>query len=131
MNAHSFEDFEIFFISLDGTNSPIIDYLVELSSKNKELFTEAIANIQELPLSHKTLNNIKPFKHGKFSCYELRIKCGNDICRFFYKIEHPNFLVIHGFTKKTPKTSKKDISKGESNLYIYNQTKLKIKFPYV
>ena len=131
MATNVFENFEVYLVSDDGIDSPIADYLIDLSSANKDLFEEAVANIKSLPDLHSTFTNIEHFKLGKFRCYELRVMHKNNICRFFYTIEKPNFVIIHGFTKKTQKTERKEIKKGENNLYIYQNSKSKILFPYV
>ncbi len=131
MATNVFENFKVYLVSDDGINSPVADYLIDLSKTNKELFVKAISRIKSLPDEHASFTDIKHFVHGNFRCFELRVKSGNNICRFFYTIEKPNFVVLHGFTKKTQKTETKEIKKGENNLVIYQNTKFKILFPYV
>jgi phage-related protein len=131
MATNVFENFKVYLVSDDGINSPIYDYLNNLSTKNFELFVEAVSNIKSLPNFHSTFTNIKHFKRGNFKCYELRVMKKNNICRFFYTIEKPNFVILHGFTKKTQKTEHKEIKQAENNLVIYQKTKFIIPFSYV
>ena len=82
----------------------------------------AVSAIKLLPA--KILNNdgVKPMKYkGKVTFWELRVKSGSNICRFFYTLERPNIVIIHGFTKKTQKTDDKDIQQGLRNLADYRE----------
>jgi len=98
----------------------------------REFGLEVITEISKLPkiMYLGSPKKIKPSKQGGFRCLELRIKHKNNICRFFFKVEEPNYIVIYGFTKKTDKTDKKDILKGENNLQDYIENKNSIKFDY-
>ena len=50
---------------------------------------------------------------GSEGLYEIRIKNGSDIFRFFCFFENENFIVIvNGFQKKTQKTPKNEIIKA-------------------
>ncbi len=125
MATNVFENYKVYLVSNDGINSPVADYLIDLSKINKELFVKAISHLKSLPNLHDSFTDIKHFSHSSFRCFELRVKSGNNICRFFYTIEKPNFVVLHGFTKKTQKTETKEIKQGENNLIIYQQVFIK------
>jgi phage-related protein len=119
MTLNPYKDFEVMLGSEDGKNSKIADYLVEISSTNPDLFKNAIIMLKKLPDLHfARTGNVKPFKNGKFKCFELRVKSGSNICRFMYEVVNPAFIIIHGFTKKTQKTEKRDIAKAENNYYL-------------
>lgn len=128
MSSSSNPSFEVTFFSPDGINSPIIGYLEELSTDNPQMFKKALQNLIKLPVLHATLTNIKPFKQGKFKCWELRIQSQSNICRFFYQVKEPNIIVIHGFTKKTQKTDSRDINTAINNLDMYNTNPKFIKY---
>jgi len=132
MPIDKFQSFQVRLYSKDGKTSPVEDYLADLLDSNKEFGLEAIAEISKLPeiMYLGFAKKIKPFKQGNFKCLELRIKHKNNICRFFFVIEEPNYIVLYGFTKKTDKTDKKDIAKGESNLQDYLKNKNSIIFDY-
>lgn len=132
MPVDKFRSFQVRLYSKDGKTSPVEDYLADLLDSNKEFGLEAMAEIGKLPeiVYLGSTNKIKPFKQGDFKCLELRVKYRNNICRFFFVIEDPNYIVLYGFTKKTNKTDKKDISKGENNLQDYLKTKNSIIFDH-
>lgn len=66
---------------------------------------------------------IKPIK-GKENkgLYELRIKFSSDIARIFYFTYHNNkFVLLHGFIKKTMKTSENEIAKARKFMEDYKR----------
>ena len=128
MQKNHFESFEIYFISPDNINSPVAEYLNKLFETDSLLYKKAVKNLRILPNLHSTFTNIKHFRTLGSNCYELRVKSDNNICRFFYKVEKPNFIVIYGFTKKTQKTDKKDVKQGQNNLELYHLLNHKLKF---
>lgn len=113
--------FQVRLYSPDGVNSPVMDYLFELFSKNPNLAKEAVKSLYSLPQDFYLFRNIKHFKHGSKKFYELRVRHKNNICRFFFTVESPNLIVVYGFTKKTQKTEKQDIEKGIDYLKDYEQ----------
>ena len=132
MTIEKFQSFQVRLYSKDGETSPVEEYLTDLLDSNKEFGLEAIAEISKLPeiMYLGFGKKIKPFKQGGFKCLELRIKHKNNICRFFFITEEPNYIVLCGFTKKTDKTDKKDILKGENSLQDYLNNKKSISFDY-
>lgn len=126
MNLQKFLNFRVKYYSPDGKDSPVFDYLLDLFTTNAALAKEALTMLQNLPKEYYLFTNIKPFRHGNFRCYELRVKCKNDICRFFFTIEEPHFIVVYGFTKKSQKTENRDIARGEKNLDDYRHNKIAI-----
>lgn len=126
MNLEKFKKFKVKYYSKDGKDSPVFQYLIELFDTSPNLAKEALYRLIDLPKHFYLFNNIKIFKHGKIKCYELKVKRGSDICRFFFKVEEPNYIIIYGFTKKTQKTDKKDIKQGERNFKDYENNKIAI-----
>lgn len=132
MSIEKLSSFKVRLYSKDGKTSPVSQYLLELLKTNKLFAWEAIAQISKIPqIMYLGLSDkIKPFKQGNFKCFELRVKHKNNICRFFFIIQEPDYIVFYGFTKKTQSTDEKDISKGENNLKDYLITKNSIEFKY-
>ncbi|MFW5863093.1 MAG: type II toxin-antitoxin system RelE/ParE family toxin [Spirochaetota bacterium] len=54
--------------------------------------------------------------------YELRVKQGNNICRFFY-FHHKGkiYIMTSGYVKKDQKLSKKEISRAESLMNAFKE----------
>jgi len=113
--------FEVRLYSPDGVNSPITDYLYDLSRKNIDLTKQAIKDLYSLPQHFYLFTNIKHFRHGSKKFYELRVRHKSDICRFFFTVVNPNFIVVYGFTKKTQKTEKQDVQKCVDYLDSFNK----------
>jgi phage-related protein len=132
MPIDKFQSFQIRLYSPDGTTSPVEDYIADLLDSNKEFGLDVIAEIGKLPeiMYLGSTKKIKSFKQGDFKCIELRILHKNNLSRLFFVVEEPNFIVLYGFTKKTNKTDKKDIVRGESNLRDYQKNKYSILFDY-
>lgn len=97
-------------IDLNG-NSEFEDFLNSLSDKDfaKTLYTiESIENEGIL-----IAINMQWVKKLRDDIFEIRIKQGNNIQRvlYFHKIEN-NYIITHGFTKKTDKVPPKEIRKA-------------------
>ena len=116
-------DFVVLFYSKDGVTSPILDYLQELISKKPDLGAKAVQSIIDLGQKFYSFDDIKIIKTGKVNFYELRVKSGTDICRFFFLVERPNYVIFYGFTKKTQKTDNKDLKQGQKNLIDFLESK--------
>jgi phage-related protein len=123
-------NFKVKLYSKNGKSSEVLDYLEELIVKNENLGQKSITGIKNLPAKIYSNTDIEPFKTGKYSLKELRIRSGSDICRYFFVMENPNVIVVYGFTKKTQKTDKKDIARGIDNLEDYLKNKITIDFDY-
>ena len=120
MSLEDIIKFKVLFYSQDGVNSPVIEYLNELLKKNKEATIKCLDELKDLPISvYNRSKNIKPFKNYKHNFFELKVKQKNNEFRFFFIMEKANIIVVHGFTKKTQKTEKRDLSQGVNTLELY------------
>jgi phage-related protein len=120
--------FKVLFYSPDGKFSPIVDYITGLNKVDSAAAIKCTDELQSLPFSvYNRAKNIKSFIHPKYRLFELKVKHKNNEFRFFFIIEHPNLVVVYGFTKKTQKTDKKDINVGTNYLELYFQNKRTIK----
>ncbi len=119
------------YFSPDGKDSPVFEYLLALLASNLSLGKKALSMLKDLNNLVYLNHHIEYFRHGKFRCYELRVRHKNDICRFFFIAEEPHFIVFHGFTKKTEKTEERDIAQGIKNLqsYLYSKNAIDLAFP--
>lgn len=104
----------------------MVDFLSDLVISNKKLRGKVLAMLRDLPLYFCLHQNIKFFRHGEFRCFELRVKQGSNICRFFFIVDGASFIVFHGFIKKTQKTNIRDIRQGEKNMKDYFNNKFVI-----
>jgi phage-related protein len=124
-------NFDVRFYSENGETSSVLDFLMKLCKSNKNLAKKAVGAIFALPQNLFLFQNVKHFKVGKYKFYELRVKKENNICRFFFTIENPNLIVIHGFTKKSQKTASKDLETGINNLQNYQNNPKSIALPKI
>jgi len=118
-------NFEVRFYSTDGVSSPVISFIRDLLASNKNL---ALRSLEKIPLLPKLLylfQDVKHFKVGKISFYELLVRSGKDIYRFFFATEKPNLIIVYRFVKKSQKTDKQDIENGLKFYkdYLINQKK--------
>ena len=61
---------------------------------------------------------------GTDGLYEIRVQSGSDIFRIFCFFDDKNLVVInHGFQKKTQKTPKREIERGEKIKREYYEEK--------
>ena len=96
----------------DGT-SEFEDYLDSLPDKDAEKLLAVITAVEDhgLPVSAR----MKWTKKLEDDLYELRSKQGSDIQRaiFFQKVR-AEYLITHGFTKKSQKTPKTEIEHAKA-----------------
>lgn len=109
MNWSDILSFKVLFFSKDGESAPTLNYLLWLTKNNQPLAIKALYAITSLPkkiFENKDVKRVKIDK--KIKLFEIRIKSHQDICRFFFVIKKPHIIVLHGFTKKSQKITKKD-----------------------
>ena len=116
--------------SKNGKDDDVSDYLAELIKKNKEMGIKALIEILNLPNKYELFNDIKVMKSGKYKFYELRVKSKTNICRFFFIVENPDFIVLLGFTKKTQKTEKNHLDKVKDIIEDYKLNKITVNFKF-
>lgn len=102
--------YELDFYRKENGRVPVQDFLYSL---NPKLRAKAFRDIELLKKMGTELKEpyVKPIK-GKDNrgLYELRIKFSSDIARIFYFTYYNNkFVLLHGFIKKTMKTSENEI----------------------
>ena len=121
-------DFKVYCYSHDSNTSAILDYLLDLIKDNPDLARKSINSLSNLPKKYYEFSDIKILKIYDKSFYELRVKSGNNICRFSFVIQEPNFIILLGFTKKTQKTEPKHLKQTYQNYLDYKQNQYSISF---
>ncbi len=115
-------DWEIEFYQKENGEIPVEDFLLSLSPK---LRAKAYSDI--MLLKQLGINIREPFstaiKGERYrGLFELRVKFSSDITRIFYFIYEKNtFVLLHGFVKKTNKTSERELEKALSYKLDYER----------
>lgn len=113
---------ELDFYMKENGKIPVQDFLYSL---NPKLRAKAFSDIELLKQLGTELREpyVKPIK-GKDNkgLYELRIKFSSDIARIFYFTYYDNkFVLLHGFVKKTMKTTRDEIKKARKYMEDYKR----------
>ncbi|WP_164509457.1 type II toxin-antitoxin system RelE/ParE family toxin, partial [Companilactobacillus jidongensis] len=95
----------------NGKNEFLIFYN-SLNKKDKEKLLSIITNVEKYGLI--TARKLQWVKKIDNNLYELRSKVGTNIQRaIYFHIEDENYIITHGFTKKTQKTPIDEINHGK------------------
>ena len=99
-------EWTIDFYKTKNGNCPVKKYLLGLNAKNRATILEAMQYLETFGLELK-----EPFvKYIGDKIFELRAKDTDGIYRILYFASTgKRFLMLHGFTKKTQKTPRKEI----------------------
>lgn len=99
------------------------EWLKKLPTKDRAKVLQVISDVQEqgLLVSQK----MKWIKKLENNLYELRSKVGSNIQRAcYFHVEHKQYMITHGFTKKTQKTPSSEIRHAielRKEWYKYNE----------
>ena len=106
-------DWQVEYYRKENGKIPVLDYLLTL---NPKMWAKAFSEIELLEKHGTNLREpyAKPVKGEKYrDLFELRIKFATNISRIFYfTFRNNTFVLLHGFTKKTEKTQKKELDKA-------------------
>ena len=107
----------------ENGDCPFLDYLDEVDVKSRAKILRAIAIVEEFGI-HSPAGYIDHLGDG---IYELRIKFSSNIfrCLYFHVVEK-QYLITHGFTKKTQKTPAKEIGRAKEYRTDYRERKKKV-----
>lgn len=101
------------FYKKENGDVPVRDYLLTLDAKMR---AKAFSEIELLVKHGSQLKEpyVKPIKGERYKgIFELRVKFASDISRIFYFIYHEKtFVLLHGFTKKTEKTPRRELERA-------------------
>ena len=106
----------------DGT-SEFIEFINALPDKDSAKLLATIKKTEEHGLL--VAQRMEWIKKLDSDLYELRSKVGSNIQRaiYFQKIEN-DFLITHGFTKKSQKTPKSEIDHAKNIKQLYEKGEL-------
>lgn len=96
----------IYYKTLTGEN-PVKDFIESLQKKDKAKIFRIFQNIEQYGLL-SVLPHIKRLTETSF--WEIRILGQNNIRIIYVSFTKESILVLHGFLKKTQKTSNKELN---------------------
>ncbi len=106
-------DWQVEYYKKESGNIPVLEYLLLLDVKMR---AKAFREIELLEKHGSNLREpyVKSIKGAPYKgIFELRVKFASDISRIFYFTYHKNtFVLLHGFTKKTEKTPRKELERA-------------------
>ena len=91
----------------DEQESPVKDFISEQSPKEQAKILRSIDLLEEFGL-YLGMPHIR--KIVNYELWELRVQLGNNIFRILFKDLNNEFVILHGFQKKTDKIPKKEIN---------------------
>lgn len=93
-------------------HNEFIEFYESLPRKDKEKLLALIIKVQKKGLLDA--QKMKWIKKLDNNLYELRSKAGSNIQRaIYFHVEENDYIITHGFTKKTQKTPIKEINHGK------------------
>lgn len=97
----------IFFRTVSG-NEPVRDWLRGLTKEEWKAIGEDIAYVQfKWPIGRPRVD------HLRGAIWEVRTSLGNRIARTLFAVKGTRMVLLHGFIKKTQRTSNDDIAIAE------------------
>lgn len=108
-------EFEIVFYKDNKGNSPIEDFVLQLTKKNRKLAAKTRQSIQKL--RSRAYHKEPLSKYIEQALWELRIKSGNDIIRIIYTFTRGRIIILlHIFIKKQQKMPEKELGLARKRL---------------
>jgi phage-related protein len=100
----------VFFQTKKG-NEPVREWLRDLAKGPRRTIGEDIAYVQyKWPIGKPRVD------HLRGAIWEIRSSLGNRIARTLFAVEGNRMILLHGFIKKTQRTSSDDIELAEKRL---------------
>ncbi|KKU46134.1 MAG: Toxin-antitoxin system, toxin component, RelE family [Microgenomates group bacterium GW2011_GWA2_46_7] len=107
----------LIFYSNERGDEPVREFLDKLSKPAREKTIRAITPLVEFGIGSHVLNTKKLIG---YPLWEVRV-LGKDSIRIFYAIAIANrILILHGFIKKSQKTSTREINLALKRLYDWS-----------
>lgn len=93
----------------------------------KDVVKEVGRQVRNLQFGH-SLDNVKPMSIVGAGTYELIVDMNNGWFRVFYVTKHEEAIyILHSFQKKTNKTSKQDIRRGQERYAEMTEERQRLK----
>lgn len=103
-------------------HNEFLEFYRSLPTKDKEKLLALITKVQDKGLL--VAQKMKWIKKLDNNLYELRSKVGSNIQRaIYFHVELNEYIITHGFTKKTQKTPLKEINHGKDLRQEYYDSK--------
>lgn len=104
---------QVEYYKKENGDIPVLDYLLTLDAKMR---AKAYSEIELLEKHGSRLREpyVKPMKGPRYrGIFELRVKFASDISRIFYfTFRQKTLVLLHGFTKKSEKTPRREIERA-------------------
>ncbi|WP_461219163.1 type II toxin-antitoxin system RelE/ParE family toxin [Lapidilactobacillus salsurivasis] len=96
-----------YYVGSNG-KSEFLDYINNLPIKDRVKLLTTIQTVETVGIA--TASRMEYVKKIDDNLFELRSKVGSNIQRaLYFHVHNGNYLITHGFTKKTNKTPKREI----------------------
>ena len=103
-----------FYLNSKTGQSDVLDYINKLPLKERAKVLKYIEFLRE----HEGILDEPYSKHIKGKIRELRVDFARNKFRIFYFLfVGKTIVILHAFSKKTPKTPSSEINKAERNYY--------------
>ena len=107
---------DVVFFRTDSGTEPVRKWLKSLSVSHKKSIGEDIKTVQfGWPLGMSLVRKIEPY------LWEVRTKVPDGIARTLFTVDGNMMILLHGFIKKTRKTSQKELQIVRSRLKQYQE----------
>jgi phage-related protein len=106
----------VFFFKTDAGAEPVRDWLKELTREDRKSIGEDIKTIQfgwpmGMPLVRKLEANL----------WEVRTQLVRRIARVIFTVQEDKLIMLHGFIKKSQKTSSSDLNLARQRLKQFKE----------
>src|ERR1700721_3512625 len=102
--ADSGRKLDVVFFRTEQGNEPVREWLLSLAKDERKIVGGDVLRVQYCwPIGMAVVGNM-----GK-GVWEVRSRLGDRIARVMFCVEGPTLVLLHGFVKKTQKTSKHEL----------------------
>ena len=102
---------QVVFFRMQSGNEPVREWLKSLSADDKRIIGEDIKTVQfGWPIGMPVVRKIET------GIWEVRSSLKNRIARVLFTFEGNYMVLLHGFIKKSPKTSLEDLKLARERL---------------
>ena len=106
----------VFFFKTDAGTEPVRDWLKELTREDRKSIGEDIKTIQfgwpmGMPLVRKLEANL----------WEVRTQLDRRIARVIFTVQEDKLIMLHGFIKKSQKSSSSDLNLARQRLKQFKE----------
>lgn len=117
-------NWEVKFYQKENGEVPVSDYIKSLPAKHQAKVTREIDLLENLGIWLQ-YPHTKDLEGDEYKgLYELRIKFSSNNMRIFYFLFDENkFIMVHGFTKKTDYTPKRELDIAKHRMEDYKIVK--------